>query len=189
MSAGLPGRLLAGYGAVAASFRAELAGASEPRLVFRAILGGALVLLARLPALAGAVPADVPPAAFLAAQLVAHLFFLPLALYGLAALSRLGARLFGGRGNWRAARAALFWALLLAIPPMLLAEAAVTLAGLRGTLAGAALTTAPWFAYLWFWAVCLAEAEGFRRPGLVFAGLMAIPLAGAALLRLAALAG
>jgi hypothetical protein len=189
MAGSLVGRVLSGYGGVRASFRAEAARISEARLLFYAMLGGGLIFLARMPVLAGMVPAQVPAADFLGAQFVSHVFFLPLALYGLAALSRLGARAFGGTGGWQAGRLALFWALLLAVPLVLAVEAATTALGVRGTSVGVAVATAPWIAYLWFWAVCLAESEGFTRPGLVFAGLLTVPLAGAGVIRLAAMAG
>jgi len=56
----------------------------------------------------------------LAGALQAWLFIMPLALYGLAALSHMVARLMGGRGSWWEARMALFWALLAASPLWLL---------------------------------------------------------------------
>ena len=40
--------------------------------------------------------------------------------YGLAAASRLVARVFGGQGSWYGARLALFWALVAVTPAMLL---------------------------------------------------------------------
>lgn len=189
MQATLVGRVLSGYGGVGASFRAEAGRISEARLLLYAMLGCALVFAARLPALMQALPGGVAVGDFIGAQVVGHVFFGPLMLYGLAAVSRLGARAAGGQGGWQPARLALFWALLLAAPPILLVETALTAAGLTGSAAARPLSLGPWLLYLWFWAVCLAEAEGFRRTALVFACLAAVPLAVAALFGLAALSG
>ena len=54
------------------------------------------------------------------AALLGWMFIAPLVLYGLAALSHLVARAFGGRATWLEARMALFWALLAASPLWLL---------------------------------------------------------------------
>lgn len=179
----LAGRVLSAYGGIRASFRAERARApSEARLLFYAMLAAGLVLVARLPQLAAAVPAGAPPAAFLGANLVAHVFFGPLLLYGLAALSRLAAAAAGGRGDWRGARLALFWAVLLGAPLSLLAGAAGNLAAALGLPPGPVLSTAAGLATLWFWALCLAEAEGFARALPVGLALLAVPAAVAALL-------
>jgi len=56
----------------------------------------------------------------LAGALQAWLFIMPLALYALAALSHMVARLMGGTASWWEARMALFWALLAASPLWLL---------------------------------------------------------------------
>lgn len=183
MTLGLAGRLWTSYGDIRAGFRAErAAGPSEARLLFYVTLASALLFAARLPGLMAAGPArqaaaEGALAAYAGALLVAHVFFAPLLLYGIAALARLGARAAGGRGNWRESRLALFWALLLAVPAVLLAHAAVTLGGLGGSAAARALDLLPGLAFLWIWALCLAEAEGFRRPGLVFLALAVVPIA------------
>jgi hypothetical protein len=44
---------------------------------------------------------------------------LPLFMYGVAALSHLVAKLFGGKGSWYGARLALFWTLLATSPLVL----------------------------------------------------------------------
>ncbi|PZX18468.1 Yip1-like protein [Palleronia aestuarii] len=54
------------------------------------------------------------------AALLGWLFIAPLVLYGVAGLSHLVARLFGGRANFLQARMALFWGLLAASPLWLL---------------------------------------------------------------------
>ena len=85
------------------------------------------------------------------------LALLPL-FYGLAALSRLVARAFGGRGSFFAARIVLFWAFLAATPLMLLRG---LVAGLAGPGPGLVAVSVLVFAvFLWFWLAGLAVAEG-----------------------------
>ena len=77
--------------------------------------------------------------------------------YGLAALSRLVARVFGGKGSWYAARVALFWA-LAAVGPLMLLQGLV-----RGFLGAgpalAAIGVVVLIAFLLIWANTLIEAE------------------------------
>ncbi|MBL6429580.1 MAG: YIP1 family protein [Maritimibacter sp.] len=56
----------------------------------------------------------------LGGAMFAWLFIMPLAAYGIAAISHLIAKVVGGQGTWFAARFALFWALLVASPLWLL---------------------------------------------------------------------
>lgn len=77
--------------------------------------------------------------------------------YGLAALSRVVARAFGGRGSWYAARIALFWA-LATVSPLLLLQGLVS--GMIGP--GPALrlvSSLVGLAFLWLWLTMLHEAE------------------------------
>src|SRR5690606_16239719 len=93
----------------------------------------------------------------LAGLIVAYVALLPL-FYGLAALSRLVARAFGGRGSYFAARIVLFWAFLAATPLMLLRG---LVAGLAGPGPGLVAVSVLVFAvFLWFWLAGLAVAEG-----------------------------
>ncbi len=78
--------------------------------------------------------------------------------YGIAALSRIVARAFGGRGSFFAARIVLFWAFLAATPMMLLRG---LVAGLVGPGPGlVAVSILACAAFLWFWLAGLAVAEG-----------------------------
>jgi hypothetical protein len=77
--------------------------------------------------------------------------------YGVAALSHLVARLFGGQGSWYGARVALFWALATVSPLMLLQ-------GLVGGMIGpgpalVATSVVVGLAFLWLWLTMLHEAE------------------------------
>lgn len=77
--------------------------------------------------------------------------------YGLAALSRLIARAFGGRGTWYGARIALFWS-LVAVTPLMLLQGLV--AGLIGPSPGlTAVGVAAGGAFVVFWAMALIEVE------------------------------
>ncbi len=77
--------------------------------------------------------------------------------YGLAALSRLVARVFGGRGGWYGARLALFWALATISPLMLLHGL------LRGFLGDTVAVTGTSIlilaAFLTLWMIMLHEVE------------------------------
>ena len=77
--------------------------------------------------------------------------------YGLAALSRLVAGLFGGRGSWYGARLALFWALASITPAMLLMGLATAFLGQgrQTTLLGAVIGVV----FLLRWIVMLRETE------------------------------
>lgn len=71
----------------------RLAAIADPEMTFEARVGGAML---------------------------AWIFLAPLALYLLAPITRIVARLLGGIGNWQTARLALFWSLLVAAPLWLL---------------------------------------------------------------------
>ncbi|MCU0802544.1 MAG: YIP1 family protein [Rhodobacteraceae bacterium] len=77
--------------------------------------------------------------------------------YGLAALSRVIARAFGGRGTWYGTRIALFWS-LVAVTPVMLLQGMV--AGMIGPSPG--LTVVQVFAglaFVVFWGLALVEVE------------------------------
>ncbi|MCU0828046.1 MAG: YIP1 family protein [Tabrizicola sp.] len=77
--------------------------------------------------------------------------------YGLAALSRLLARLLGGQGTWYSARLALFWA-LATIGPLMLLQGLV--AGMIGPGPGLWLVSAiVGLSFLWLWLTMLHEVE------------------------------
>jgi len=77
--------------------------------------------------------------------------------YGLAALSHLVARVFGGKGGWYGARMALF-AALVAIGPLMLLQGLV--AGMVGPGAGlTAMRVLVGLGFLYIWINMLIEAE------------------------------
>lgn len=174
-----------------AALRAEIAGASEARLMFYALFGSALFTLATVAEQALNPAPGVPEhgARLVVAQMVAGLFFRPLALYGAAAVLGLVCRAAGGRGGWRDTRVATFWSALVAAPAgVALAAAGAALSGVGGApqavaAAGASAGSLVWAALL---APSLAEAHGFRSGWSVFAAMAGFALGVAALVALAA---
>ncbi len=92
-----------------------------------------------------------------AGALVAWLIWAPIAAYGIAAITRVLARVLGGGGTWYSARLALFWSLLAASPAWLLYG---LVAGLIGpspaqNIVGAGL----WLVFLFVWGGSMYAAE------------------------------
>lgn len=135
-------------------------GAGEPRALIWVMVACLLLFVAQLPQLsrdAHLNPEGPPFEALAGGALLGSLFIAPLVFYGIAAVSRLVASLFGGSGTFLTARLALFWGLLAAAP----------LALLRGLVAGfigpgPALTftsLAAFVAFLAIWLICLIHLE------------------------------
>lgn len=81
----------------------------------------------------------------------------PIALYGVAALTHMLAKVLGGKGSFYSARLALFWSLLAATPVLLLYGLT---AGFVGPGVQAQLVGAIWVAgFCWIWLQSLREAE------------------------------
>jgi hypothetical protein len=166
-------------------------GLSEPRALFHLVLACGLFFLASVPnALRTAQGLGIEDrvSAAVAAHLFAFVVVAPLLFYGLAALVHLIARGFGARGSFLAARAALFWTLLLGTPLAL----ALALAGVVAEAVPVVLPWVAWLGYaglafwLWLFAAGVAEAEGFVATLLVAAVLVAVFAAAAAVLRVLA---
>lgn len=137
------------------------AGVGDPRALAYLIAACGLIFVAQWPRLAREAHLDpsVPLDARVGAALMGWMFIAPLFFYGLAALSHLVARAFGGRGTWFGARLALFWSLLVSVPLWLLSGLT---AGFIGpgpalTLTGVLLAVG----FLGHWIAALAGAEGF----------------------------
>jgi Yip1 domain len=99
---------------------------------------------------------DKPLVQTLVATGLALLATIPL-WYGLAALSRLLAKILGGKGSWYGARLALFWALVAISPAMLLQGLTAGFMG-QGPQA-TALNIVIGLAFLTLWGLMLKEAE------------------------------
>ncbi|MES2144355.1 MAG: YIP1 family protein [Pseudomonadota bacterium] len=126
-----------------------------------AILMGAcaLIFVAQAPRLAreAQLSPDIPLDARLGVSLFALIFMAPLLFYAIAGISRLIAKLFGGRGTGFGARLALFWALLATTPAMLLHGLA---SGLMGPVAATtALGIVVALVFVTLWMQMLIEAE------------------------------
>lgn len=100
---------------------------------------------------------EIPLQGQMAAALFAWVFFMPLVLYGIAAVSHILARLVGGQGTWFRARLALFWALLAASPLWLFHGLVAGFVGPGTSLRLVGLLA--FAAFVVFWAAGLIEAE------------------------------
>ena len=139
-------------------------GRREDRALAILIVACLIIFVAQWPRLsreAFLADAGGPPLeAMLAITFFAMLMIWPLMAYGLAGLTHVIARLFGGRGTWYSARLALFWSLLATSPAWLFHG---LVSGFIGpgpaqTVAGAIVL----LAFLLIWGMSLREAE--REP-------------------------
>ncbi|MEB3419381.1 YIP1 family protein [Salipiger marinus] len=148
-----------GPGAVMRRLLAQ--GPREDRALMFILAACALFFVAQLPAQARQAHLDgVDPNPLMGGALLGWLVLAPLLFYGLAALSHLIARVFGGRGTGYGARLALFWSLLAASPLLLLNG---LVAGFMGPGPQLMLVGLLWFViFLWFWlrSLTVAEREG-----------------------------
>lgn len=132
----------------------------EARVLVYLLTGCLIVFVGQVPGLL-ALPMDAPDAppreALLGITFFGWLFVWPLLFYLLAALSHLVARLFGGKGSYLTARAALFWTVFAVSPLMLLRGMVET-----GFGAGTELMAVDFVVGLAFcalWSISLLEAE------------------------------
>jgi hypothetical protein len=93
----------------------------------------------------------------LGGALMGWVFIAPMFFYGLAGLSHLVARLFGGQGDWYGARLALFWSFLASTPLLLLNGLVAGFIGPGPALNGVGIL---WMVvFVWFWISSLRQAE------------------------------
>lgn len=131
----------------------------------------------------------------LGAQFIGAMFFAPLMLYGVAALTRMIGRAAGGSGDWVACRAAIAWAGMLTAPLLLLLSVVGALAIAGGAVPPGAqppyvpgadaspaelVLAVPGVAGLvlaaYIWAACIAEVHGFSNAWRVL-GVIVLPAA------------
>jgi hypothetical protein len=140
------------------------AGQREDRALAFLMLACFLIFVAQWPTLSRQAFEDpsVPLQARIGGALFGWLFWAPILSYGLAALTRIAAMPFGGRGTWYTARLALFWSLLAATPGWLFYGMITGFIGPgpAANVVGAVLL----FAFLSIWGITLrvAETEGMR---------------------------
>ena len=151
------------------SFEDQLAGNfGEERLLSYVTFVSLAAFLAGLPSAidAGQAMADENGVVMMVAgRFVAFVFFGPLFLYGLAAVSHaVAASVFQGSGTYKTARLALFWALVWGIPLVIAnAIAGYLLRGAGDAAAADMIGIAIFLLWLWIWTSFFAIAEGFSR--------------------------
>jgi hypothetical protein len=181
MARGLVADLVRAYPDPRASMARQMReGLSEARALFYLMAACGVFFVASVPAAirtAHRIDADEPVSAAIGAHLFAFLFLAPLLLYASAFLVHGAAWLAGGRGTPLAARTVLFWSLLVLAPVALAIALATALAEIAlgpGVLPWASLLSYAGLAlWLWVFAACLAEAEGFGHSGRVAAVVVA----------------
>lgn len=179
LSNALTDRALRTWVAPRAAVLDEIASGSEGRLVFYAMAGSVLYTIAAVAAQAlHPVPAIAERwEAWLITQVVAGVFFRPLALYAVAGLIGLLCRVAGGTGSYYDTRVAMFWTAFVAAPLGI----ALSVLG----AGGAALFDAPlWVAHLGqtlgsvAWVLLLlpglAAAHGFETSRPLWLGVLAV---------------
>ena len=131
-------------------------GIREEQTLFFAILFGLLSYLSLLPALAKhAFLANESLSALAAAQFISSVFMMPLLMYGIAAVSHLILKYFGGQGDYIGARRALFWAALVTTPAILISSIVETYIG-ELSMSLSVITTG---IFIWQWVSNLKELE------------------------------
>ncbi|MBE0412887.1 YIP1 family protein [Yoonia sp.] len=142
-------------------------GKREDRAIAYLLIGCFLIFVAQWPRLSriqagfepSPWPGDINFEGMMTYTFYAVVIILPLALYAVAALSRLVAKAFGGQGSWYGARLAFFWTLLATTPLLLLHGLVRGLLGpgIQSTLVGAAWAVV--FGYIWVQSLREAESD------------------------------
>ena len=131
-------------------------GIREEQTLFFAILFGLLSFLSLLPALAKhAFLTNESLSALAAAQFISSVFMMPLLMYGIAAVSHLILKYFGGQGDYIGARRALFWAALVTTPAILLTSIAEAYFSEISTILSVITT----MIFVWQWVSNLKKLE------------------------------
>lgn len=181
MRGGFVAHIIGAYGGLRASMRREMDRQSgEEHLLALAAFGSFIVFLSFLPRLFATDLRNTPDQSMAAGVIMwffVVMFFLPLVLYGVAAISHLVAKRFGARGVSFNARHALFWMLAVLSPVLvvkaMLGSVAMQIGGDGAPLLLGALNLFLLFAILRIWGAFLAEAEGFASTTKVTLGITA----------------
>ncbi|HIP22506.1 MAG TPA: hypothetical protein EYG79_02750 [Rhodobacteraceae bacterium] len=138
----------------------------EERLLIFLVVAILLFFVARIPNLLASSTAqateEISNTAIFITNLVSSFFFAPLLFYGMASVSRIISKLFGGTGNGYSTRLALFWALLVVSPLALLSTILQSLFPVLWL--ATALPVVMFLLFAFVWGACLSVAEGFRSP-------------------------
>ncbi len=117
----LTGDIVSSYVRPAQVLRRRRAGSGEDRALITVMLACGLIFVAQWPRLSReAYISGQDVQSLIGGALMGWLFVAPLALYALAGIAHLVARIMGGQGTYLGSRFALFWALLAASPLWLL---------------------------------------------------------------------
>ena len=153
----------------------------DPQLLVWILVASIMGFVAGLPdAMRDARALERPDAVagVLSGRLFAAIFLTPLMVYLVGFLSHLVARVFGGQGDFWSARVALVWALVVAIPLVLLGglvQGVAATSGLPAMMMLAGLVSfVTLLGFLWIWAQFLAVAEGLYSVRRIFAIFLTI---------------
>lgn len=165
--------ILAAYRGAGASMRRQMVQVKgEERLLVYIVLACLLLFVARVPGLMVLAQtsdnAEITPTSLIGTSFAITLFFAPLFFYAIAAFSHMIAQAFGGKGSYFEARLALFWALLVTTPLVLLSSMVNVVVPSPVLVQSTGLIIFLVFAF--FWASCLNVAEQFRSfvPVMIF---------------------
>ncbi len=182
MQGGFVAHIIGAYGGLRESMRREMARkVGEEHLLALVSYGSFVVFLSFLPRLFATdlrANPDQSIAAGVTVWFFAVMFFFPLVLYGIAALSHLIAKRFGAKGPYFNARHALFWMLAVLSPVLIvkamLASVVMQIGGGWTPVLLGVLNLLLLLAILRIWGAFLAEAEGFRSTARVTLGIAGV---------------
>ncbi len=124
----LVGDIMRAYTAPGQAMQVQLdRGIGEPQTLFYNMLFGAMNLIANFPRIAANAPDQNIMAGMMAGLFIGYIFFMPLMLYGLAAVIHWVILKLGGQAKWSEARRALSWSAVVTIPFVLLGGAIYTI--------------------------------------------------------------
>lgn len=159
-------------------------GVGEERLLAFVSLACFFIFLSFLPKLISTDLSANPEQSLFAGIIVwffAVMFFLPLILYGVAAISHLIARFFNGTASFFEARHALFWALVVLSPVFLLrgmlGSVVLQLNGDIFHIINSILNFVLAFAIVRVWGAFLAEVENFNSVARVCVSIISVIVA------------
>jgi len=140
-------------------------GVREDRVLAYMMFGCLLIFIGQLPRLARISHLDnVPLEQLVAYEFVSWLIIWPFAFYVIAGLTRLAAKLFGGKGSFFSARLALFWAILASAPALLFHGLVAAFIGTGAALTVAGLLWLGLFARIWLTGMLLTEKSDSGVP-------------------------
>lgn len=178
MANGFVADIVGAYGGLRGSMRNQMdRGNDEARLMAYLAFGCFVIFLSFLPRLLSTdlSGTDQSIAAGITVWFFAVMFFAPLILYGIAAISHLIAKAFGAKGPYHNARHAVAW-MLVVLSPVLIVKGMLgsVFITLELPMAIGALNALLAFAILRIWGAFLAESENFQSSLKVSAIIAAI---------------